>query len=161
MPRLLLFIPCEKVILSSEDNTASLITILETLQIHVTSDGESSSKQPVIIPLRWCAVTMWAWNQEDEGKQFEQDVRLFNATGELILNGITPFSKVQENPKHRIINNLTGFPLREPGEYSLALFLREVGNSKWIKKADYQIIVSYVKVETTEAISNVPMEPRK
>jgi hypothetical protein len=64
MPTLLLFAPCEKVILDA-DGLVSLITIIEKLQVVIPTGIQLAHN--TAIPMRWQLIAMWIVDNDEMG----------------------------------------------------------------------------------------------
>jgi hypothetical protein len=120
LPELLVFAPCQKVLID-QNNSASLITVLETLNIVVPA---AQLPEGVIVPVNWEIFTLWS-REVDEGgdRDFEQVCELFAANGVLLQQWRMTFRI--EKQAHRVIHRNPGFPLKGSGQYLLHLSLRE------------------------------------
>lgn len=143
MPRLLLFAPCERVILGQGDNSASLIVVIQEMQFHgVLKKGEELPKDAAAVA-RFVIFSQWHKSVEDEGKTFEQRIVLSIQNEEPILESVAEFRMTDR--LHRMMANVPMLPFIKQGEYSLKLFVREKGERDWGKAlADYPITVSHV-----------------
>jgi hypothetical protein len=121
MPKLLLFVPCEKVIIAQDSNTLSLITILQELTINVPPDVQIPENAQV--PMNWCALSLWHQQSGDEEKSYEQRVELCGPEGK-VLTSATSQMKIS-SASHRVIAFFTGFPVGQFGQHTLKLYLRE------------------------------------
>jgi hypothetical protein len=131
MPKLLVFAPCEKVIISRDDNNPTLIGILTQLRTAIPARelervGTDGDERPMA-PFRWAIFAMW---QRLEG---ETDDRLFRQRIEILapeahgatvlLESETTFSFSAGSRTHRLTANIPGFPLAQAGDYTLRLLL--------------------------------------
>lgn len=122
MPSLLIFAPCEKVIID-QDNNVSLIGVLNGLQIQVPQNPNAARPRGMAA-YKWEVVTYWDIKPEDRGKRFEQHIKLFGPDGE--PTKIEATAAVQTNAQnHRITTTVWGFPILEPGRYVLKLYFQE------------------------------------
>jgi hypothetical protein len=99
-------------------------------------------------PFRWSALSIWRSEPSDEGLTFEQRVQLRSPSDRVLVDGKVQFSFAGVNnpvgTTNRVRLRVPGFPLSEPGEYTLRLSLRAVGQEVWSEVADYPIVVSHV-----------------
>lgn len=149
MPKLLLFAPCEKVIVNSQDNTTSLITLLETIGLSLSEKELSAVPDDTSLPITWHMLALWQGEQEDYGKKFIQKFHLELPTGEPTkVSGIMPMSFSLELPNFRSIANLLGFPLA-PLLHTKAIdakvSLREEAQpeSEWVERGSFRIHVKH------------------
>jgi hypothetical protein len=141
MPKLLVFAPCEKVIIDQSENTVSLVTLLGDLQVGVVP-GTAVPKDSTT-PLHWSAFALWHREASDEGKQYESRCTLVSPNGNILIESGTAvfeMTKAGNNNVHRFL----GFPVWEPGKCWLKLWIREVGSSQWNEIASYPIGVIHI-----------------
>ena len=148
MPRLLLFAPCEKVIVDQNSNTISLISILQDFAVHVPPNVEVSEKAQV--PFRWRALAIWHKQGEDEGKRFEQEVIFINPEGRSVGSATSFFE--MSRPYHRTVADFPGFPISIFGLYEVKLYFREdrEGEEK-VEVASFPFSISRSSIEDGEA----------
>src|ERR1700679_4001333 len=75
MPRLLVFDPCDNVIISKDTETISLISILSSIRFTPPPAGPPVPENAVG-PMRWFIFAHWVAEEDDIGKTFEQEVKL-------------------------------------------------------------------------------------
>ena|SRR2546429_7386337 len=120
MPRLLIFAPCEKVILDQYGNP-SLIAVIQEIVSPLSPDAQLP--QNVLGMMRWDVFTLWQREPGDGDKEFIQDCALIGPGQKASIQASMTFKvggKAQRN-----IMSLYGFPLASPGEHQLRLWLRE------------------------------------
>lgn len=140
MPKLLLFAACEKVILSSDEGTASLITVLESVNVSIPPD--TPIPPATMVPMKWSVFTLWRGEPGDDNRTYKQWIQLFLPGANLDL-GAT-FEKMQDldfsKMNQRIVLNITGFPVTQAGDCIVRLSLREgEAENPWRKCADWPI----------------------
>lgn len=139
MPKLLLFAPCEKVIVDQQNNV-SLISILQDLKIQVPETGPVPPAN-ASAAIKWDVLTVWARSDDDAGKRYEQRIALFNPEGAPTeISTTTPVET--KNASHRIVATIFGFPIGSSGRYRLKLWLSEDGRESREPIAEYAITVS-------------------
>jgi hypothetical protein len=147
MPRLLLFAPVQKIILDRDENTLSLIGFIEMLTLPPVSVEAPAPPEDAISPMQWAVSAIWLQTDEDEGKQYEQRVRLIKPNGGMTVDGLTPFRMT-----HRTLRNnvrVNGFPVTPEGDYTLTLELREA-DGEWMMITDYPIRLQRAQPEAAE-----------
>jgi hypothetical protein len=143
MPRLLLFAPCERVIVEDGSNAISLISVLQELTV---SGGTRTPPPHGLVPQRWFVLSIWARDGDESSLQgFEQSVTLNGPDGKTFLEVRTNFEIAQKN--HRNVALIEGFPVG-PGRYHLTLRIRPVGQEDWKDAADYPIDLIHVSVSS-------------
>ncbi len=137
MPRLLIFAPCEKVIIDHRSNTISLITVLEELR-YKTPPGAVVPPN-TFIPMRWSVVTLWQEEEPaDAGVQFEQRFILSDGVRSLIENVARwTFS----TPTQRIVTEALQFPISGTRSLVVHLSYRVTGATDWVSVASFPLRV--------------------
>jgi hypothetical protein len=131
-----MFAPCDKVIISQEDNSPSLISILENIHINIPVNVAV-----INLPYRWQLFTLWKRQPEDEGKIYQQRTHLTLPDGQPTVESTLDFRVVTST--QRIVVNIFGFPVLPSGEYPLKLSLREAGQvDGWKDVAEYPLMVT-------------------
>lgn len=143
MPKLLVFVPCDKVLVSKLDNTTSIISIIEGFDFQVP-DGvvlpEGSS-----VPMNWQVLAFWEKIGDEADKKFEQLIEIVPPGGKHNMNIISPIDFEPEPKRFRLVSMVQGFPLTHEGTCVLKLSLREVGTEAWRQVADYSIYINHPK----------------
>ncbi len=143
MPKLLIFAPCEKVIVNHDDRTLSLISILEGVNATVPQGITVSPDE--IYPKAWVIVASWRRTPEDDNRHFEQLIQILLPNGDEALKAISILEMT--NRDYRLVINVDGFIVGRPGEHILRLSLREVGtNADWTLVAEYPLAVTHSQV---------------
>jgi hypothetical protein len=144
MPRLILFAPCEKVIIEQGSGGASLISLLQELK----ASAKELPKPGQTVANQWNVVAIWRKLGTDTVQEFEQRVTLEDPGGINAFDLRTQFQMTKDY--HRTFGNIAGFPIGVEGEYTLRLFVREVGAERWDERANYPIHVVH-KLESASA----------
>jgi len=145
MPKLLLFAPCEKVIVDRETNNTSLISLLESLNIQVKRSETDKIPPDAQIPLPWHILTLWQSEPGDESKTWEQRV-LVDLPQALDVTLKIAFEPGK--PNYRNILSIVGFPIRSIlnlDRCMIKLFIREEEGRSWELKAEYPIAIRHPK----------------
>jgi len=129
MPKLLVFAPCEKVLIDQRNNV-TLISILQEWQPQIRELPEKA-----VAPQQWEIFTLWHRLEEDGDKEFVQRCELTTDLGEKAISADISFRLTA--PTHRNTITVLGLPIN-PGRYALALFLFEKGAEK-----DRQLIATF------------------
>ena len=138
MPKLVIFAPCLKVIISERDDSLSLIALMDAISVSVAEGAEVPADAKV--PNPWDILTFWRNSPEDAGKEFEQRTQLLLPNGETSVEAIISFSGASRSQRNVI--NVTGVPVGQAGECFLQLWLREVGMDDWGDPvAEYSLVV--------------------
>ncbi len=135
------FVPCEKIIISQEENIASLINILESISLSIPESEASSLPENAVFPFNWCIYALWH-RESDESEKYEHRVELGLPDGRIALQGEMTFEMNPEHRNYRTIINIGVFPVLPAGEYAIKLFLRKAGGENtWEEVAQYPIYV--------------------
>ena len=121
MPRLLVFVPCEKIILDDRGN-ASLVILLQGVGVQLGK--EETIQKNAITPKEWAVFTLWEPIPEDRGKMFDQVIQLLWPDGNEFSRSKLPF-RVQEGRTHQNSANIIGFPVGQAGKLTLNMWLEE------------------------------------
>jgi hypothetical protein len=145
MPRLILFAPCENLIIS-QDNKVSIISLLENITIGLPAN------QPIppnaTLPMRWFALAVWEKELTDEGRTFESYIEAGHVQS-------IPARFQMTTALHRVAAQIIGFPLRIGG-IRLRAFLREVGANQWASVGEYPLTVQQLPAD---AVPGAPAGP--
>ena len=140
MPRLLAYLPCEKIIIDS-DNNVSLISVLQDLKVQVPEAGPVPGPA-VTAAMKWQILTMWLIDPGDVGKFYEEKVALFDPDGApTAVKGSV--GNETTGAGHRNVVTVLGFPIGKEGRHSLRLWMYERGNDPGEPIAEYPIRVSH------------------
>ena len=134
MPKLLIFAPCEKVIVA-QDNTVSMVTILEGLTVQVPKD--KPAPPDASFPMKWAILTVWQRQEGDEGKEFEEKCDLLSEQGRSLITASVKFRLSKRF--NRVVMQIVGFPL-QPGQCEIKMYIREAdATSEWKEVAEYPL----------------------
>ena len=142
MPRLVAFLPCEKVVLEQGSNNASIIAVLDSLTLTVPKDTPAPQPQTALA-MPWAIFTLFQKEDNDTG-EFECKSVLMSDSGEVLMDG--PVSKFSFNvPRMRIVMQVNGFPIWVPGQLWLALMLKAPGQSDFGEVARTSITLAFAE----------------
>jgi len=137
LPRLLIFAPCNKVLID-QDNNISLISIFQDVRIP-KPENIPHDAQAVI---QWDVLTVWGQVPEDDGRTYEQDVMVFGPDGSMTAHTKLQFSMAART--YRNISKIYGFPVSREGEYSLTLKLKDMQDDEhFIFEATFPMFVTH------------------
>src|SRR3990172_9026384 len=109
MPRLLVFAPCEKVIISRDENNPTLIAILSQVGGSLGDTippGAAPDAHPAV-PFQWSIFTLWHLEPSDTGRRFEQVIVLRSPSGKEIVRAPQEFEMSKNT--HRLTMRLPWF----------------------------------------------------
>ena len=139
MPRLLLFAPCERAILA-DDNTVSLITILETLRLNFETKEEIPPD--LAIPFAWHAISLWTRETEDkDGTFYHQKIQLLMPDGTTPIELEIPLQFGPGKTNTRGIFKVMGFPIPKASALArVRLLVRPVNSTtEWSEVSAFPI----------------------
>jgi hypothetical protein len=139
MPNLLIFAPCERVIVEQATNTISLIALLNDVTVPIPAGGEIPMNAAA--PQRWYVVSMWHRQSDESDRRFEQRVELIGPSGQTIVNAHASLT-FPAGLIHRNVVTIEGFPIGLAGDYILRLSLREP-DQEWVTRAEYPLKVEH------------------
>ncbi len=119
MPRLLLFAPCEKLIVD-EDANPTLFTVIQNISVAVPTGQQIPSD--VMSPHGWDVVTLWYPESGDDGKTFHERLEFEQPDGSVAVRGKLKFT-FSNGKTHRNKTHVDGFPVGRPGTCWLKLWL--------------------------------------
>jgi hypothetical protein len=132
MPRFLAFLPCERVVVASDDQSISLFSIVQGItatQLAAASSDEPhpSEDSPATLPIRWSIFVLWQRLAEDEGVTYESRVQLLSPSGNPLVEHTSELALLKN--RHRYTMKAFGFPYVGKGQYLLRLSLRTLSPS--------------------------------
>jgi hypothetical protein len=141
MLKLLVFAPCEKVIVGEEDHLTSMIGLIEGFKVQVIKELPADA----IIPLRFSVCTLWRRQEEVKSPQeYEQLLKIIRPDGVAAGEGLTPFTVSNQHIHFRNVTHMPAFPIGLPGIYQLKLFIRQTGEeNEWSEAAEYPLDVNH------------------
>lgn len=141
MPQLLLFVPASKILFDQDDDSISIISVLQ----HLRLPRPPASEQPfkIIADNQWAVLSLWLRLDEDEGKHYEQRMQIVLPDGQVRAEQVIPFT--MDSTVVRNGGNVQGFPVGGEGTHLLRLSLRNAGEGRdWETKAEYPIFFRFV-----------------
>ncbi len=157
MPKILIFAPCEKVIISEDDNTTSLISLIEGFTIGIPEDVELP--EDTSIPIRWHIMSIWEKVEGEGEKRFEQRIELVLPSGKKAMDESTTIDFKPEPTRFRQVTMIVGFPVSSAGPAMLKLSFREVGQADWQAAAEYAIPITRLPATPKGDGTNEEPEP--
>ena len=151
MPRLLIFAACQKLIVSTEDNTLSLISIIEGFDVAFHSEREADVlelPEHSTLPLHWYAVACWLREDGEEGVQYELRFSVVDPKGKILKEWPQAFA--MDKVQHRVFAHFDHFPVSLMGRYLLNLSLRRLGDEEWRDVGSFPLSLTF-KTDVAEA----------
>lgn len=121
----------------AQDNTVSLITVFETVNIALPPEAEEGLPENAQVPLTWEILSQYQYQPEDKGKEYVQKVVVTMPDGKethAIESILATYDGVAKNMRHLV--RIAGFPISKQGTAIIQLFLKE-------KDADYVEVAQY------------------
>lgn len=149
MPRLLVFVACERLLINELDQSTSLIGIIDTVTIEVPDSVEISPD--TFAPQRWYIFTRWLKDISDaeDVKTYEQEVIIRSPQGDVSNTSITQFE--MKDKLHQVYVVVNGLPIGQEGEYVIELSLRKADqDQEWKKVATYPVTVKHIQQTLAE-----------
>lgn len=139
MAKLLVFVPCEKIILDDQGN-ASLIVLFHSLDARGTTGDIPKN---AVTPKEWAIFTMWQWLPEERGKEFSQIIQILWPDGTEFKRFPLEF-KAGERKYHQNRVNIVGFPIGQIGEITVNMWLEE-NSRRFGDTYSYSLAVSHAR----------------
>ncbi|MGE0450350.1 MAG: hypothetical protein AB7Q29_12305 [Vicinamibacterales bacterium] len=138
MVKLLMFTACEKVVISQDDNSSSLLSILQGFDIPIAPpEGES-----LLLPVSWTTFVLWEGVREDPDR-YKQRVRLIAPDG-TVLETVEAKVISSTSPDirfHRSMIRRAGLQIRGVGDHTLVLSLKD-GEGPFADLASFAIPIT-------------------
>ena len=140
MPKLLFFVPCERVIVSRE-GPLSLITVLEGLTLNIPAEEYVNLPDDAVAPTTWFVVTKWIHSDNEESHLWEQRIQAITSSGRIATDAIMPFDLAIDPMGIRNVAQINGFAIKPSGIVNVTLSLRRTGEDDmaWQEIASYPI----------------------
>jgi hypothetical protein len=152
MPKLILLAAAQRVIIDPEDNSASLIAMIEEITVPVPPSGLIEDMTAAGLP--WALFALWQREPGDEETAYEQRVRLIAPDKSVAFDQSLPFQMTKL--RHRITFRGYGFPIRQEGVYTLEVSLRgALDKDRVVAQGEYAITVKH-QVETEQSEIEAP-----
>ena len=139
MPELLIFAPCEKVLISGAeagDNSSTLVSILDSLVV------KEDIPDDAVMPMKWDIFALWTRTDKDAGVTYEQICQVVLPSGKRSVESALEFAFTKRNQRNTV--HIVGLPIGEAGEYALEIYLQKKGQPKTRKKyGSYPLVVEH------------------
>ncbi len=121
MPKLLLFTPCEKIIID-DNNNVSLVVLLHEI---TAVPSEKGIPKNAVTPKEWAVYTTWVQEDGDENKSYIQWLQIQWPDGSEFEKYPLPFVFKKRRQQNRV--NIVGFPIGQPGLLTIKMWLESDG----------------------------------
>jgi hypothetical protein len=148
MPKLLIFAPCERVIVDDIGKQVSMVSVLESLTVAF------GVPEDAVVPLPWMVLAFWRREEGEEDKEFEERVQLVLPNKEIYAEDRVKFKMIK--PNHRVRHSFFGIRVGMAGDNFIRLSVRPADNeSEWQDVAEFPILVLHnvVEASTSEVAS--------
>jgi hypothetical protein len=141
MPKLLAYLPCEKVVVEDESKNISVLSILETVNVTLSKGAPAPARQ-ASIGMAWAIFTLWQ-KEKGESGEFESKSVFVSPGGELLAE--TPVARLGfgANTRQQIINRMASFPIWSPGNCQLKLMVRTARDGEFRELANVIVAVRH------------------
>lgn len=140
VPRLQVFLVCEKVIVERDSLVASVIGMLDNIVVPAVEPP------PTFLGMPWKMMAQWRREEGDsKTTPHEERFQLLSPSGGLLVQVIGPLDFSEAI--HRAVVGFPRFPVREEGDYQAVLSYREKGKEEWTAVGRYTITVSHETVQ--------------
>lgn len=140
MPRLVMFAPCDNVLVSGDHQSVSLVIVLSHLIYPGIPPGVSINPGDPVA-MRWFLFSQYEQSPEDGGIAYEQRTVLRSADGSEYAEGTVAFTPESGKLFHRIILTHNAMPFLMPGIHRFMVSIRRAGEQDWTEVSDYPIQV--------------------
>lgn len=151
MLNLLVFAPCERVIISDE-KTTSLITLLEVMNMGVTAEQAASIAQETAIPFTWHVLALWRPESEDDLGAYVQRLTIIPPDDMPPTEFLLDFevTRIDRNVRAKI--GVNGFPIpHRAGICRLKIELRKNDDkAEWREYTQYPVVVRFKEAAEPE-----------
>lgn len=151
MPKLLAFLPCEKVLEDKSTNNISLISIMQDMTVQLPSESLPLPKN-ALAPTQWTIFAMWS-REPEEQEAFDVKATLVAPGEETIVETLpTPvtFQDFTVNSQ-RILMNVIGFPIGVAGKLEILLFTKQQDQSEFVEIARFPMSVTHQATDNPSA----------
>ena len=159
MLKLLIYAPCEKVIIS-DDQTASIISVMETVNVNVAAEIPPDA----LAPLRWNIISLWRKDEEiSDPIEIEERTDVLRPDGSVATGGTTKFTVTTEHLMYRTLLQLAIFPIGQQGIIKMKCRIRQVNpETEWTDFAEFPVLVTHqpVQIETTSPVAVAEAVPQ-
>jgi hypothetical protein len=146
MLKVLIFVPCQNVIVG-QDNNSSIISVIESLNINVATDFPEDAA----LPISWKILTLWhRYENAPEEVIYQQRIEGVAANGKTIIEGEQDFTVSNSHVNIRNILEIEGFPIGISGQLNCRLLLRRKGDESWQLASEFPIGIIHIPKNVNE-----------
>lgn len=150
MLKLLIYAPCEKAIVST-DNTSSVISIMESVSINVPEDLPADA----LAPIRWTVFSLWKRDQSlEQPTEMEERTDVLRADGTVAAGASSRFTASNEHLFYRSVVQVPVFPIGLPGFVNVRCRLRQTNpETEWEDIAEFPLLVVHLKADIPDNVT--------
>jgi hypothetical protein len=156
MLKLLVYAPCEKVIVAT-DQTVSIISMMESIKVNVTQRFPADA----LAPIRWSILSLWKRDQEMVAPvQIEERSDVVRPDGTVAAGGTSRFTVSNEHLFYRSLVQVPVFPIGLPGTVKVKCSIRQTNpETEWTEFAEFPLLVIHTLVEPSEQTNQEIVTP--
>jgi len=145
MPKLLVFVPCEKLIMSQGENTPTVISIMTEVRFFI-DPPDAKLPEGAMGPFRWTLFSMWQCSEADKDHEYRYRVQLISdEDGRALFDQASPLRF--RRAIHHVMTPIDALPMKI-GQYSIRLLLDDA------LIADYPLRIARADVPRHEDIQH-------
>ena len=142
MIKLLLLVPCEKILFPEIGYNPTYVSVLESISIR----GEAAEElEPnASLPFRWIAVATWCRTEElTEPVYYNSRFDLIAPDGQALMGGSVDFIVSNEFINFRNTVNFPLIPIGQAGVYLLRLIYKKSTSEEWEQAGEFPIHIRH------------------
>ena len=143
MPKLLAYLPCEKVVIEEESKNISVLSILETVNVTLAR-GAPVPAQDASIGMAWANFTQWQ-KEKGESGEFESKSMFVSPAGEVLAETPAATLGFGTNARQQVVNRMASFPVGTPGACQLKLMVKTARESSYRELASVLVMVRHTR----------------
>jgi len=163
MLKLLIYAPCEKVIVA-DDQTTSIISLMESIQLNTPDEFPVDA----VLPIRWSILSLWKRDQAvPHPIEMEERTDVVRPDGVVATGGTTKFIVTNEHLFYRTVVRVPVFPVGLPGFVQVKCRTRQTNpETEWTDFTEFPLLVIHQplqpdQAQVTQQIVLQPMEEPK
>jgi hypothetical protein len=139
MPQLVVFTPCEKVIIAKDDNSPTLVSVFHSLKLSLEGKSPAKDGATMTLPFAWATYVTWRRLPGEEGRAFDQKIELIAPSRRVLMVQSTSFTF--EKAYHRHSGRVFGFPFTESGDHILRISIKPRGETEYSFSSDFPLAI--------------------
>jgi hypothetical protein len=143
-------------VIIGDDNTASLITLIETLRLNIQEGAILPPEgEDLAAPFTWHALALWTREETDQdGPSYDLKLQLVMPNGTTPIEVETQLGFGEGKPNHRSVFKIMGFPIaRAESVMMVRLLIKPVESSEeWKEASAFPIYIATSPVRETAPV---------